>query len=170
MHYKEFKSCIDKLESHFGANTFAGTKRGNLWDAMRNEEASLLASSIDRMIDKLVKPPSFETAMKFFQSHKMYLQKGVRQGSSPIRPITRIEPFPDTPAEDTKFLMSFINARIANRIFDNEWDAYQAEVSRPDFKAKGAKARWREQHGECPAWAFEAKDEGVKFPTPEQTL
>lgn len=120
MNFNEFKSCIDKLESHFGVNTFAGTNRGNLWDAMINEDASLLATSIDRMIDKLVKPPSFETALKFFHTHKRYLQESVRLKTPPLKSTTRIEPFPDTPEEDTKFLMSFINARMQNHCFDSE--------------------------------------------------
>lgn len=68
--------------------------------------------------------------------------------------ITRIEPFPITPKEDTKALMSFIYARLQGRIYENEWEFFMRELSRPGFVAEGAKQRWREKHGEIPEFAF----------------
>jgi len=164
MNFNEFKSCIDKLESHFGVNSFTGFKRNKLWEAMRNEDASLLASSIEHMIDKLVKVPNLETALKIVNTRKAYLQKGAHLTTSNTSYVTRIEPFPDTPEQDTKFLMSFINARVQNRCFDSEWEFYMKEVLRPNFIAKGVKQRWKDMHGLAPSFAFpdEAMSEALE--------
>lgn len=219
MNFSEFKSCIDKLESHFGANSFTGFRRNKLWDAMKAQDYTLLDRAVDRMVLKLVKPPSYETAMKFVHAQKLWDQEvsrvkkvNIQQGENATRILSRVEnqssqtyscsycrgsgwvtnpkeedldralkrcdcmggyqalvalysskegktyqpaladdirksqlwkdkvssrawlgndfahdpenePFPDTPEEDTKFLMSFINARIRNQIFDNEYYA-----------------------------------------------